>query len=457
MNNYSVAIPNTIEFLQIVPLNPLISKCKIKVCYVGDKPNRNQSIITKEVAKQIANSLPGSPIVGYYNEGAGDFEEHNEILRIRNGKIEVGTNTVPYGFVPLNARVWFEKYSDNGVVHEYLVTEGYLWTGQFEEAKKLLQTGGRPQSLELDENNGTLDAFWTKDYNGNNQFFIINEAVISKLCILGNDIEPCFEGASITSFSFNDETTVQSFSLDADFKRTMFSLIKEMQNILNEGGKTEMEGTEKTIVSPEEQPVTDYVEEKQLEETVTDYVEEKKDEEKKDESTPEVKEEEKTSDETEKEDDKELKKEEEEEKVVKYNLEEVTEYCELKEQYEDLQTKYAAATESIEALTAENASLLSFKASIEKQEKETMIKSFYMLSDEDKKDVVDNIDKYSLSDIESKLSVICVRNKVSFKQEEEKTSNPITYNLNDSASAPAVDDNAPAWMKAVAKKQNIIQ
>lgn len=456
MNNYSVAIPNTIEFLQIVPLNPLISKCKIKVCYVGDKPNRNQSIITKEVAKQIANSLPGSPIVGYYNEGAGDFEEHNEILKIRNGKIEVGTNTVPYGFVPLNARVWFEKYSDNGVVHEYLVTEGYLWTGQFEEAKKLLQTGGRPQSLEFDENNDTLNAFWTKDYNGNNQFFIINEAVISKLCILGNDIEPCFEGASITSFSFNDETTVQSFSLDADFKRTMFSLIKEMQNILNEGGKTEMEGTEKTILSPEEQPVTDYVEEKQSEEVVTDYVEEKKDEEKKDESTPEVKEEEKPSKETEKEEDKEPEKKEEE-KVAKYNLEEVTEYCELKAQYEDLQTKYAAATESIEALTAENASLLSFKASIEKKEKETMIKSFYMLSDEDKKDVVDNIDKYSLSDIESKLSVICVRNKVSFKQEEEKTSNPMTYNLNDSTSAPAVDDNAPAWMKAVAKKQNIIQ
>ena len=448
MNNYSVAIPNTIEFLQIVPLNPLISKCKIKVCYVGDEPNRNKSIITKDAARQIANSLPGSPIVGYYNEGAGDFEEHNEILRIRNGNIEVGTNTVPYGFVPTNAQVWFEKYLDNGVPHEYLVTEGYLWTGQFEEAEKVLQTGGRPQSLEFDEKNDTLNAFWTKDYNGNNQFFIINEAVISKLCILGNNIEPCFEGASITSFSINDETTVQSFSLDANFTRTMYSLIEEMQNILNEGGKTEMENTEKTILNPEEQPVTEYVEEKQSEETVTEYVEEKKDEE----STPEVKEEEKPSDETKKEEDKEP-----EEKVAKYNLEEVTEYCELQAQYEELQTKYAAAIESIEALTAENASLLSFKANIEKQEKETMIKSFYMLSDEDKKDVIDNIDKYSLSDIESKLSVICVRNKVSFKQEEEKTSNPMTYNLNDSTSAPAVDDSAPAWMKAVAKKQNIIQ
>jgi len=25
----------------------------------------------------MANSLPGSPIVGFYNEQTGDFEEHN--------------------------------------------------------------------------------------------------------------------------------------------------------------------------------------------------------------------------------------------------------------------------------------------------------------------------------------------------------------------------------------------
>lgn len=465
MNNYSVAIPNTIEFLQVVPLNPLISKCKIKVCYVGDEPNRNKSIITRESAKYIANSLPGSPIVGYYNDGKGDFEEHNEILKIKNGNIEVGTNTVPYGFVPTNAKVWFEKYSDNGVVHEYLVTEGYLWTGQFEEAKKLLQTGGRPQSLEFDENNNTLNAFWSKDYNGNNQFFIINEAVISKLCILGNDIEPCFEGASITSFSISDESKVQSFSLDADFKRTMYSLIKEMQNILNEGGKTEMENTEKNILNSEEQQ----------EEVVLDYADKKEEDEKekKDEKTSEVKEDEDKSEETKEEDksseepekqEEEQKKdkedEEEDEKKSKYNLDEVTEYIELKNQYEELHTKYTELEETVSSLTAENNSLLSFKANIEKQEKEDMIKSFYMLSDEDKKDVVENIDKYSLSDIESKLSVICVRNKVSFKQDtaEETTSNPVTYNLNE-VSAPEADknDNAPAWMKAVAKKQNIIQ
>jgi hypothetical protein len=81
----SVLIENSIELINITPINPLISKCQIKVCYVGDEPNRNKSIITKEVAKQMANSLPGSPIVGYYNEQKQDFEEHNKLIEISNG------------------------------------------------------------------------------------------------------------------------------------------------------------------------------------------------------------------------------------------------------------------------------------------------------------------------------------------------------------------------------------
>ena len=63
--NQSIRIQNTVELINLTPVNPLISKCQIKVCYVGDQPNRNKSIITKEVAYELANSLPGSPIVGY--------------------------------------------------------------------------------------------------------------------------------------------------------------------------------------------------------------------------------------------------------------------------------------------------------------------------------------------------------------------------------------------------------
>jgi hypothetical protein len=96
-----------IEFIEVTPINPLISKCQIKVCYVSDEPNRNRSIITKEVARKMANSLPGSPIVGFFNEASGDFEEHNRALEIENGKLKFRDTTRPYGFVDLGAKVWF--------------------------------------------------------------------------------------------------------------------------------------------------------------------------------------------------------------------------------------------------------------------------------------------------------------------------------------------------------------
>ena len=64
MSHTSIPLENMpIEILEITPVNPLISKCQIKVCYVGQEPNRNKSIITKEVAKDLAASIPGCPIL----------------------------------------------------------------------------------------------------------------------------------------------------------------------------------------------------------------------------------------------------------------------------------------------------------------------------------------------------------------------------------------------------------
>jgi 6-pyruvoyl-tetrahydropterin synthase len=101
--------------------------------------------------------------------------------------------------------------------------------------------------------------------------------------------------------------------------------------------------------------------------------------------------------------------------------------------------------------------LAEFKAQAEKKDKEAMIASFYMLSDEDKKDVIDNIDTYSLNDIEAQLSILCVRNKVNFSSLEDDKENQgaTTYNLEGSAD----DDDAatPAWVKAalrVSKSMN---
>jgi hypothetical protein len=70
-------LDSPIEFIESSKISPFISKVQIKVCYVGDKPNRNHSVITKDVAREMAPSLRGCPIVGFYNEAKGDFEEHN--------------------------------------------------------------------------------------------------------------------------------------------------------------------------------------------------------------------------------------------------------------------------------------------------------------------------------------------------------------------------------------------
>jgi hypothetical protein len=51
--------------------------------------------------------LPGSPIVGYYDQETNDFDEHSRELIISEGKIKFKDITRPYGFVDLNAKVWF--------------------------------------------------------------------------------------------------------------------------------------------------------------------------------------------------------------------------------------------------------------------------------------------------------------------------------------------------------------
>ena len=86
--------------------------------------------------------------------------------------------------------------------------------------------------MELDED--TLNAFWTKDNNGKPQFFIINEAIMSKLCILGEDVEPCFEGASITpvQFSFEDDYKNKLLSMDNSLIKKTSDYISNMNIII---------------------------------------------------------------------------------------------------------------------------------------------------------------------------------------------------------------------------------
>lgn len=538
MKHTSIKLETPCEFINITPVNPLISKCQIKVCYVGDTPNRNGSVITKEVARQMANSLPGSPIVGYYNDATGDFEEHNRVIDISNGQFKIQDTTKPYGFVDLGARAWFQKFNDDGVEHEYLMTEGYIWTGQYPECQRIIDQGNN-QSMELDEK--TLNATWTKDDNGKPKFFIINEAIISKLCVLGEECEPCFEGSQITKFSL---------TFDEDFKQKLFSMMNDLKELIKEGGTKVFsryaveigdnlwnslwnytlekypdannvyssvyaiegvceEDSQKFAVlqnrtdnkyyrlnfslnetngfvpadalievtesyTPAAEPQfsleavktyeTEYASKKKAEEedknnkdnkSNSDNKSEGKDnnsddsEDGKDEKPTDKKDNSDSKDNNP--DDDGNKDDEDKKKKKKYSLEDITEYQELKAEYEELKSKYATLETEKNSLTEEIEPLREFKLASEKKDKEAMIAQFYMLSDDDKKDVIDNIDKYSVDDIEAKLSVICVRNKVSFDLDEDKETKPTTYNLNNSEDD---DESIPAWVKAALKYEN---
>ena len=136
-----------------------------------------------------------------------------------------------------------------------------------------------------------------------------------------------------------------------------------------------------------------------------------------------------------------------EEDKKEYCLDEIPEYQDLMTQYSELEQKYNALVEEKNALEEEIQPLAEFKKQAERKEKEEMIASFYMLTDEDKADVIANIDTYSLGDIEAKLSIICVRNKVSFNlEEEDDMPGATTFNLEDTQ-----DESVPAWVKAALK------
>ena len=460
----SFATIDSPEFINLQPLdiNPLMSSCEIKVLYVGE--NRNRSYITKEVATEMSKTLRGAPIVGYYRQDKEDFADHGEKVTIDDQGIKFECMTVPYGFVSPDAKVWFQKFEDvddlgNTVVREYLMTTGFLWTGQFPECKGAVEGDGKPHSMELDGN--SLNGEWSKNINEDMEFFIINDAVFSKLCILGEDVEPCFEGSSITAPKVSS-----TFNLDDDFKQTLFSMMQDLKFAL-EGGQETMvlENTEKTLDKTNESVVTEFenVSEGQSENSdVTAQTEfEKKEDEKKEKAPADNKEsevpaEKKKEDEEykkcekkdyeKKEEEKEApaqtsadeKKDEEKKEEKKFSFEE---YSALEEKITSLQKEYAELETKYQALVA-------FKNEVEEEKKDALINSFYMLSDEDKKDVVENKAQYSLEDIEAKLSVICVRKKVNFELEDNTTDVATTFSLSEQ------QDSLPAWINAVKNTQN---
>jgi len=292
--------------------------------------------------------------------------------------------------------------------------------------------------MELDK--PSLHGSWTFDNNSGMRFFIINDAIISKLCVLGDDFEPCFEGGSITNFSLDDEFNNKIYALMKEVRElkggnlTVEDINKKPEEELNENLAPEgkEEPAEGATPQVDNTPAEPEVKEPAADEGVQ--------------NDPEPQAGEKPAEEQPKEDPQEGEGENAQFSLSDFQTLQES-YSNLEEKYNELQTKFTAMKESYD-------SLIEFKNSKDREEKQEMIDRFYMLSEEDKKDVQENIDKYSLDEIESKLCIICVHNKLdmSEKQDNENNNPTTTFNL-DEVDDDAEDTNVPALVSLLRKNR----
>lgn len=354
---------------KVEQVNDVISRCRLRIFYKYG--NRNGSYITDEFAEELLKSLPYTPVKGIY-EG-DDFSDHGTSRT--EGRI--------YGVVPENPNPAWEYHQDqDGVTRLYACTDVYIFTALYEEAKEII---GKSHSMELYEPSlkyhmGIVDG---------QKYAIFDHGCFLGLQVLGDDVEPCFEGASF----FALQETIQS----------AITKIKEASAKFNKGGMTEMEINETTpVVETEETaPVveetgtvtetTPAVEE--VETPAADPVVETDDAKEEDapaaETVPQVEEEPKVEDNS---------------KDIK--IDELTEtITTLNTKVEEMQTEYTAAQEQISTLTEEVTALRQYKHEIETQQKQAVMAEYASnLSEEVLNTYKEKIDEYTVLDLDKELA-----------------------------------------------------
>lgn len=199
------SFPVTI-FGEMEKYNDTISKARCRIFYKYG--NRNRTYITDEVAEMLLASIPYAPIKGIYE--TDDFTDHGE--ERQEGRI--------YGVVSGEPNVkWEEVTDDDGVTRTYATVDVLLYTALYKEANEII---GKPQSMELYSPATTGE--WKK-IDGV-EYYVFSQAKFLGLQVLGDTVEPCFEGASF-------------YSLFPEFYEQfsqLFQLIKETNQ--KEGNKT---------------------------------------------------------------------------------------------------------------------------------------------------------------------------------------------------------------------------
>ena len=378
------------KFSNIQKFNSQFSKCNVAIAYVGD--NRNYTSISKETFENMIPSLYGVPVVGEWKESNEDFGSHGGKIEISDEGINYVETTKPYGFVDSQAKVWWEEITEeDGTVNEYLMTECFLWTGRYPEAEKVLE-GNCNQSMEILVSDG--------EYRDDG-YFDIKSAEFSALCILGQEIIPCFESAGFSQFNLNKD----------EFKHEFNLMVKELKQSLLEGGEhVDKEFGEQVIEDIAEDFTETEVQNTENQEFGT--------EEEVEEPTVDTSEEEDVVD---------------EEEFTKETVETETTENETysKDEYESLLSSYNSLKEEFTHLETEVITLRDFKAEVELQNNLAEIEQVFekystLLSNDDYEDLKDKALELGMDNLEKELSFRVVQKKFDFSKITKKDTTKVS-------------------------------
>ena len=382
----------------LVPLNnSALSKARLKIFYKG--MNRNGSYINEEIAEKLISTLPGTPVVGYYDSDKDDFLGH----------VSPESNRA-YGFVPEEMNFKWEMFLDpDGVYRTYACTDIILWTGRYPIASKIV---GKSHSMEL--NPDTVEGEWVE--HDDEYYFEFTNAEFFGLCVLGEEYEPCFEGSSF--YELHQQENNASISKDL---KEMFSLYKSTIDSAEENptGGQEMEDEK---LKPQD------LDNDSVEEEVKDQEEEVKEEENKPSETEEVKDESSEEGEEEETDEEEKEEEQEEPEQEEENEEEESEETDEPEEEEeekeevDFNSALAEKDKTIATLEAELKELREYKKAKVNEEKEEVLNTYSnKLTEEEIADFRNNIEDYN-SAVELKKDIaVCLLDKQSNEEKIEES------------------------------------
>ena len=156
--------------------NEVLSKARCRIFYKYE--NRNGTYITDEFAEKLLSSISYAPVKGIYSEE--DFTDHGSARD--QGRI--------YGIVPENPSIAWEDFVDeDGVTRTYACVDVLIFTALYEEAKDIV---GKSQSMEL----YAPSLKYHEAIVHNKRYIVFDEGCFLGLQVLGDKVEPCFEGAS---------------------------------------------------------------------------------------------------------------------------------------------------------------------------------------------------------------------------------------------------------------------